>query len=87
MKARTHIWNDENHCEIFFCYEDYGGEKFRSYDDAKKKGWKPIYLIGYLKSHYWGGSEPIDELHLSRRPKIGEVKKFIEHCKKVIMED
>ena len=88
MRCKTKIdCGEGNICSIYFTYEDYGGSKYGSYDEMKENGRKPFYIIGYLHSSYWNSYEPIDELHLSKRPTIGQVKKFITHCKKVIMED
>ena len=87
MKARTRFSNGENRCEIFFAYEDYGGSRYKSYEEAKRKGRRPLYLMGYLYSHYWGSTEEIDEVQLIRRPTTSQVKRFITHCKDVILND
>ena len=80
MKARTKTKNGY----IWFGYEDYYGERFGSYDEAIKEGEGSLYLVGYFRSDYWDGSEPIDELQLNERPSIGQVKEFMQDCKDFI---
>lgn len=82
MKARTKTKNGV----IWFVYEDYFGQRFRSYDDLIRDGEGCKYLIGYFYSNYWNGSEPIDELELKERPTSDKVRKFIENCKRIIEE-
>ena len=84
MKARTRKY--EPKCEIYFCYEDYDGKVFRSYDELIEKGVAPFVLCGYLYSFWFNRSELIDELDISktRRPTRSEVANFIARCKEEI---
>ena len=83
MKARTKTANGE----IFFVYEDYYGNRFRSWHDIAQNGEGCSYLIGYFHSNYWNGSEAIDELVLTGRPSIGIVKQFMKDCKTFIEQN
>lgn len=83
MKAKTKTKNGY----IFFVYEDYHGTRFRSWNDIAWGGDGVSYLVGYFHSYYWNGSEPIDELVLTGRPSIGEVKEFMQRCKDFINAD
>ena len=84
MKARTKIPD----CEVYFAYEDEYGEKFRNYadllEDYRENGGKTGrcigYLTGYLKSHYWGSTERIDEIPIKERPSFSDVKEFMQKC-------
>lgn len=83
MKSRTKICD----CEVYFAYEDEYGEKFRNYNDlleayrANRADRRCIgYLTGYLKSHYYGSTERIDEISIKERPSVSDVKKFMQSC-------
>jgi hypothetical protein len=73
-------------CDIFFCYEDYEGNRYGNYDELIKGGLTPYVLCGYLYSYWFNASELIDEKDITRRPTRTEVAEFITHCKKVITD-
>lgn len=83
MKARTKTERGE----IFFCYEDYYGNRFGTWHDLCQHGQGTSYLVGYFRSYYAGCEERIDEMFLPGRPRVVDVRKFIEGCKKVITEE
>lgn len=83
MKARTKTQNGH----IFFCYEDYYGHTFRNWCDIAHLGEGCSYLVGYFYSNYAGCIEPIMEKVLTGRPPVEFVKKFINDCKRVILEE
>lgn len=83
MKARTKTERGE----IFFCYEDYYGNRFSTWHDLCRHGQGTSYLVGYFRSYYAGCEERIDEMFLPGRPRVEDVRKFIEGCKKVITEE
>ena len=87
MKAKTRLREKEySKCDIFFCYEDYDGNRFGNYDELIKDGREPFVLCGYLYSYWFNKSELIDEKDITRRPTRTEVADFITHCKKVITD-
>lgn len=88
MKARTKITN----CEVYFAYEDEYGEKFRNYADLLEayrangaEGRCIGYLTGYLKSHYWGCAERIDDKPIKERPSVSDVKEFMRKCIDIVL--
>lgn len=83
MLARTRILNPK--CEIYFCYEDYDGNRYGNYDALVKEGRKPFALCGYLYSFWFNNSELIDERYITRRPTRKEVADFMESCKRDII--
>lgn len=87
MKARTYFQNGSNRFEVFFVYEDcYGGDWFTSYDTMQKNGNLPNietkygYLVGFLRSFYYGVTERIDDLELLERPTTSQIKAFMKSC-------
>ena len=89
MKARTKICD----CEVYFAYEDEYGEKFRNYADLLEDYRANVgaygrcigYLTGYLKSHYWGSTERIDEIPIKERPSVSDVKEFMQKCIDIVL--
>ena len=89
MKSKTRI----SDCEVYFAYEDEYGEKFRNYADLLKdyrenggaEGMCIGYLTGYLKSHYWGSTERIDEMPIKERPSVSDVKEFMQKCIDIVL--
>ena len=87
MKAKTRLGAPKHaKCDIFFCYEDYDGNRYGNYDELTRDGRKPFSLCGYLYSYWFNASELIDEKDITRRPTRKEVAEFITHCKKVITD-
>jgi len=83
MKAKTETKNGY----IYFAYEDYYGNVFRSWSELEEKGEGLLYLVGYFHSYYYNMTEAIDEVCLGERPTIGAVKQFIKDCKEFVMEE
>ena len=86
MKYMDYYKNGENVYCVYLTYEDYyGGDTFRSYAEMQKYGdldeGQHGTLVGWIYSHYWGSAERIDTLNLQGRPRIAEVKQFVENCR------
>lgn len=84
MKAKTRYNNADGGGYVFFCYEDDRGNAYGSYDELERYGRPPYVLIGYIYSHYFGGSEALDIMDVPTRPTLQEVKKFMKGCLKYI---
>lgn len=83
MKARTKTERGE----IFFCYEDYFGNRFGTWHDIAQNGEGTSYLVGYFRSYYCGCCERIDEMFLPGKPRVCDIKKFITDCITFIKEN
>jgi len=80
MKARTKTERGE----IFFCFEDYYGNRFGTWRDIARNGQGCAYLVGYFRSYYAGCEERIDEMVLTGKPSMEIIMRFIDGCKNVI---
>ena len=75
----TTYYNNGTLYYVYFIWQDRELWRYRSWAQAKKenKG-KPIYLCARLHSMPYSSDELIDSIGFTKKPKIREIKRFME---------
>jgi len=71
--------NKGNLFYVYFIWQDKELWRFQSWADAKKwnRG-RPIYLTARLHSETYGSDELIEWVRFDKKPKIGQIKRFMK---------